>query len=119
MHCYRALLRVIVFGNTVSCKVHIGKLQPRMWRCPDPAKELKVLGLNLSPFSKAESFIYLSTMADRIGELCPFKDGLILQSQPAQALPKVEQFLPCSVSTISMKLLCRFANVWSFVVFVH
>lgn len=68
-------------------------------------KELKVLGLNLSPFSKAESFIYLSTMADGTGELCPFKDGVILQSQPAQALPKVEQFLPQSASAISMNLI--------------
>lgn len=68
----QSLLRVAAFGNTVSCKVQIGKLQLRMWRCPASAKELKVLWLNLSPFSKAESFFCLSTMADRTGELCLF-----------------------------------------------
>lgn len=88
-----------------------------MWRCP--AKELKVLGLNLSPFSKAEGFIYLSTTADRTGELCPFKEGVVLQSQPVQALPKLEQFLPQNARAISTKLLCGLANLWSFVVFVH
>ena len=104
-----------VFGNTITHTIQIGKLQPRMWRCPAPAKELKVLGLDLSPFSKAESFICLSTMADAIWErelsvllkmLLSCRRSLIIQ-----ALPKVEQFLPLSAGAVSTKLLCGFVDL--------
>lgn len=43
----------LLFGNNIIHSVQIEKLQPRMWSYPAPAKELEVLGLNLSPFSKA------------------------------------------------------------------
>lgn len=98
-----------------SIPFKLGKLQPRMWRCPALAKELKVLGLNLSPFSKAESFIYLSTITDTIGEreLSVLLKMVLSHSRSLmiQAPPKVEQFLPQSASAVFTKLLCGFVNL--------
>lgn len=84
-------------------------------------KELKVPVLNLSPLSKAESFIYLSMIADAIGE---WELSVLLKtalshsrSRIIQALPKVEQFLPRSASAVSIKLLCGFLGLWSLTVY--